>query len=510
MTAGHEPPDYALQLARLAAIVASSDDAIISKTLSGEIQSWNAAAQRLFGYEPDEVIGQSITLIIPPELHDEEREILARLGCGERIEHFETTRVAKDGKRIPISLTVSPIRDSKGVIVGASKIARDISDRKRVEQTLQESARALRDADRRKDEFIALLAHELRNPLAPIRYALATCKRLDRSHPQYKRAEEIIERQVIHMSRLLEDLLDLSRVARGTLELREGVVEISGILGTAVEAARPLLDAKRQILATHMPSEGVRLMADPVRLTQVFSNLLINAAKYTDIGGHIELNTHEEAGEIVVSIRDDGIGISSEMMPRLFTLFAQDRSALGHSEGGLGIGLSLVHGVVQLHGGRIEARSEGPGCGSEFTVRLPRRLPPAGQSALPGDADAPVAGIGLRILLVEDSRDAADSCAAMLELSGHTVQVAYTGRQAIDLAATGAPHVILADIGLPDIDGYELARRIRGLSATAPVLVALTGWGQEQDRERAFAAGFHHHLTKPIAPEAVEALLRSL
>jgi two-component system CheB/CheR fusion protein len=513
-----EAPDSFIRLALLAAIVESSDDAIVSKTLQGRILSWNAGASRIFGYTAAEAIGQPITMIIPPELHDEERSILDKVRRGERIEHFDTIRVAKDGRRIAISLTVSPVRDANGTIVGASKVARDISERKAAEQALRESAERLRaseeallDADRRKDEFLALLAHELRNPLAPIRYTLAANRKSGRTPEQRKRAEEIIERQVAHMSRLLDDLLDVSRITRSTLELKKGPIELTSVVGSAIETARPVLDSKRHNLSLDLPKHAVRLEADAVRLSQVFSNLLINAAKYTDPGGQIQLRATREGNEIVVAVRDNGIGISADMMPRLFAMFSQAQSALGRSEGGLGIGLSLVRGLVTLHGGSVEARSDGPGCGSEFTVRLPAGTPVEELADIEEEADAPVAGTGMKILVVDDNRDAADTCAALLELSGHHVQTAYTGRRGLELAEAFRPHALLMDIGLPDFDGYQLAAKIRAAPwGRAIILIAVTGWGQEEDRRRALDAGCDHHLTKPIAAETVESLLQSL
>jgi two-component system, chemotaxis family, CheB/CheR fusion protein len=509
--------DSSVQLARLAAIVACSDDAIVSKTLGGRIQSWNAGATRIFGYEAEEVIGKPITIIVPPELHEEERRILAQVSRGERVDHFDTIRVTKDGRRISISLTVSPIRDGHGVIVGASKIARDISERKFAERALRESEQrlraseeALREADRRKDEFLALLAHELRNPLAPIRYALASNRKEGRTPEQQKRAEEVIERQVTHMSRLLDDLLDVSRITRGTLELRKNPTELTLVVGSAIETARPMLDSKHHTLALDLPKHAVRLEADAVRLSQVFSNLLINAAKYTDPGGHIQLRAAQHENELVVSIRDNGIGISSDMVPRLFTLFSQDQSARARAEGGLGVGLSLVRGLVSLHGGSVNALSDGPGRGSEFIVRIPLGTP-LERPDVEAAADAPVAGAGLKILVVDDNRDAADTCAMLLELSGHHVQTAYTGQRALDLAEAFRPHVILLDIGIPDLDGYQLARKVRACFwGRKTVLIAVTGWGQEEDRRRAFEAGFNHHLTKPIEAETVESLIQSL
>jgi PAS domain S-box-containing protein len=510
-------------LAHMAAIVECSDDAIISKTLDGIVQSWNAGAQRLFGYSPEEAIGRSIKLIVPPERLAEEDRILETIRRGERIEHFETTRVAKDGTRLEISLTISPVRNAAGVVIGASKIARNITARKRAERAAEEANRnlrleiaqrekaeaALREASRRKDEFLALLAHELRNPLAPIRYALATNRRADRSPEQRRWAEDIIERQVSHMSRLLDDLLDVSRVTRGKLELKKGPTELSAVLGSAIETARPLLEAKHHTLSVDLPEEVVRLEADPVRLAQVFSNLLINAAKYTDPHGRIEVRGVREGHEVAVLVRDNGVGISEEMMPRLFTMFAQADTVLDRAEGGLGVGLALVRGLVILHGGTIEARSEGVGKGSEFVVRLPvseKVSAPAGTES----PASPAPGVGMQVLVVDDNRDAADTCAALLELSGHHVQTSYTGRRALELGETFRPHAILLDIGLPDINGYELATRIRAQSwGQGALMIAVTGWGQREDRRRALEAGFDHHLAKPIAPETLEALLQS-
>ena len=505
-----EEADYPIQ-ALLAAIVESSDDAIVSKTLDGRIRSWNAGAMRLFGYTAEEVIGKPITIIIPPELHEEEHRILAKLQRGERLDHFETTRVTRDGRRIPISLSVSPVRDSRGVVIGASKVARDISERKRAEQALRESEQALREADRRKDEFLALLAHELRNPLAPIRYALATSRKAGRTLEQWKRAEEVIERQVAHMSRLLDDLLDVSRVTHGTLKLKKSRTELTLVLGAAIEAARPILDSRHHTLSLDLPKQTVRLEADPVRLAQVFSNLLINAAKYTDAGGSIELRATCEGSGVVVAVRDNGMGISADMMPRLFTLFSQAHTALVRSEGGLGVGLALARGLVALHGGRVEARSDGPGRGSEFIVRLPVAAPAWEVSQVEVSADRPAADVGLRILVVDDSRDAADTCATVLELSGHEVRTAYDGRRALELAGTFRPHALVLDIGLPDVNGYEVARSIRAAPwGGRMVLIAVTGWGQGEDRRRALEAGFDHHLTKPIAAETLESLLQCL
>jgi CheY-like chemotaxis protein len=317
-----------------------------------------------------------------------------------------------------------------------------------------------------------------------------------------------MERQVSHMSRLLDDLLDVSRITRGTLELKRTPAELTSVLSAAIETARPVLDAKHHSLSLDFPSEALRLEADAVRLAQVFSNLLINAAKYTDAHGKIHLSARRENDEIVISVRDNGIGISPEMAPRLFTMFAQADGVRDRTEGGLGVGLALVRGIVALHGGTVRAHSDGPGCGSEFIVKLPVSEPAVEIPQL-GNVQDTAADVGLRILVADDNRDAADTCAALLELSGHHVQTAYCGRQALELAESFRPHAMLLDIGLPDLSGYTLAKHIRESSwGRRTLLVAVTGWGQSEDRRRAYEAGFDHHLAKPVAAEAIESVLR--
>jgi two-component system CheB/CheR fusion protein len=515
--------------AHLAAIVESSHDAIVSKTLEGVIRSWNGAAEQLFGYSAEEAVGQPITLIIPAERVPEEQQILERLRRGERIDHFETVRVTKSGRRIDVSLTISPIRDAQGSIIGASKIARDISDKKAVEEAqertireLERAEEALLEADRRKDEFLAVLAHELRNPLAPIRYAVAMARREGRDETERAQAQAIIERQVKHMSRLLDDLLDVSRITRGKLLLRRSAVDLASVVAAAQEAARPLMEERRHTLVVRLPQEPVRLVSDPVRLAQVLANLLINAAKYTDSGGRIELDASRTGAELVVAVRDNGIGISAEMMPRVFTLFAQASPALERSEGGLGIGLALVRGLVELHGGTVGVHSAGIGKGSEFVVRLPLASDDA-EGTSGADAEnveeavlAESAGAAsssaiqpLRLLVADDNRDSAATCAALLEASGHEVSVAHTGREAFDLACRLQPDALLLDIGMPELNGYQLAQRIRATGwGRRAMLIAITGWGLEEDKRRALAAGFDEHMTKPFDPNGLEALLR--
>jgi PAS domain S-box-containing protein len=365
--------DRELSDLRLGAIVESSDDAIISKDLNGIITSWNSSAERLFGYTAEEAIGRSITLVIPPDRLEEEPKILERLRRGERVDHFETVRMRKDGSRFDISLTISPIKNAAGKIVGASKIARDITDRKQAEAALRDYAARLRQADRHKDEFLAILAHELRNPLAPIRTAVEMLKQPDLSAQHFKVAVEIAEHQVNYMVRLIDDLLDMSRIGQGKIELKKQRVALQTVVDRALESARPHIDDKGHSLTVALPNESVCLDADPFRLAQVLSNLIHNSCKYCAPKGTIELTARveTEVGELVVSVKDNGIGIAPEDLSRIFSIFSQIESAAAHADGGLGIGLSLVKGIIDLHGGTVEAKSEGLGKGSEFIFRLP-------------------------------------------------------------------------------------------------------------------------------------------
>jgi PAS domain S-box-containing protein len=387
--------------------------------------------------------------------------------------------------------------------------AADFIQHSRMEQALRRSEQALREADRRKDEFLALIAHELRNPLAPILYSLAALKKTERGARQQLHAEQVIERQVLHMSRLLDDLLDVSRITRGRLELKPTTVELARVLDAAIEAARPLLDERHHRLSVELPEQPLRLEGDPVRLAQVFSNLLINAAKYTDPGGLVHLRAVRTGAEIAVTVRDTGAGIAADVLPRLFTPFSPGTAA-GQYPSGLGLGLSLVRGLVERHGGRVEARSAGVGQGSEFIVHLPLGASDPQVQPMPPPPPPEAPPPQQKVLVVDDNRDAADSCAALLELSGHEVQTAYNAHDGYLLAEAFRPDVLLLDIGLPDVDGYALARRIRAMHWGHDLrLVALTGWGQEADKSRAHDAGFDYHLTKPVTFQQLDGLLRS-
>jgi PAS domain S-box-containing protein len=485
----------------LAAIVESSHDAIISKTLDGMVISWNAGAERLFGFTAAEMIGKPITIIIPPERHHEEQMILERLRRGESIEHYETVRVRKDGRPIDISLTISPIHDGMNRIVGASKVARDITAQKQVEA-------ALRDASRQKDEFLAMLAHELRNPLAPIRNGLYLLPRTRDNAAEFEATRRMMETQLQHMIHLLDDLLDISRIGRNKIHLRKQRIELAWVINDAVEATRPLIEERGHELSVRLPSEPICVEGDSVRLTQVVSNLLNNAAKYTEPDGRIWITAEVEADEAVIHVRDNGIGISEEMLPRVFDLFAQAGDHRTHVEGGLGIGLSLVKRLVEMHGGSVEAHSAGPGKGSEFVIRLPVLVD---QTAEKEPVPEPAVGPPRRILVVDDNRSSADSMAMVLRTFGHEVAVAYDGPDALAMAADFHPDAALLDVGLPGMDGNQVARTLRGQTGAGRLtLIAMTGWSQEEDRRRSLAAGFDAHLVKPVKMSAVCELLAKL
>ena len=485
---------------RLAAVVESSTDAVISKTLESVITTWNQGAERLFGYKAEEVIGKPITIIIPPDHADEEPAILERIKSGEPVEPFQTVRRRKDGTLVNVSLAVSPIRDAHGQIIGASKIARDITAEKLAEGMLRET-------DRRKDEFLATLAHELRNPLAPIRQATLIAQSPNATEAQKRWSHDVIIRQVHNMALLLDDLLDISRITRGTLALRTQPTDLASVIAAAVETARPLIDAKRHALSVQLPTERVEFAADPMRLAQVLSNLLTNAAKYTDPDGRIGLAASCVGDVVTISVTDTGIGIPADAMGNLFGMFSQVKSGKDRSEGGLGIGLALAKGLVELHGGTIEARSAGTERGSEFIIKLPRRAQRVSQ-ATPQTRPGPERALRRRVLIADDNRDAAESLAMLLQMEGHEVTVVHDGREAVTAFEKVRPDAALLDIGMPGLNGYEIARLIRRAPHGRDVtLIAVTGWGQESDKARATDAGFNHHFTKPVEPDAITALL---
>jgi CheY-like chemotaxis protein/nitrogen-specific signal transduction histidine kinase len=392
----------------------------------------------------------------------------------------------------------SPTRDGSGWITVVS----DIHERKLMEETL-------RDAERRKDEFFATLAHELRNPLAPIRNAVAILGKKDSLDPELAWSREVIDRQVEQMSRLIDDLLDIARIASGKLLIRKERLPLERAIDMALETSRPHINAAGHHLSVLLPSERVTVEGDPTRLAQVFSNLLNNAARYTESNGEITLAAEVEGPEVVVSVQDNGIGFAPEVAGRLFEPFSQLTRSNERSHGGLGIGLSLVQGIVALHGGKVEARSSGPGEGSEFIVHLP--LPtytdPIEDTKPQAEARTAAPAVGVKVLVADDNRDAADSLQRILSLYGYQVQVAYDGSAAIELDGAFRARVAVLDIGMPGANGFEVARSIRESRGAGVTLIALTGWGQEGDRRRAMEAGFDYHLTKPVDPSALNDLL---
>jgi len=492
----------------LASIVESSNDAIISKSLDGTIQTWNAAAETLFGYTSEQAVGKHISLIIPPERIAEEDEIITRLSAGQRIEHFETERFRSDGQHITVSLTISPLKDDSGNVIGASKIVRDVTERRRLEDNLRKLAADLSETDRRKNEFLATLAHELRNPLAPISNMIEVVKRAGSNGALLKQAHETIERQMAQMVRLVDDLLDLNRITHDRLELRRSDVELATVIEQAVEVARPLIDAAGQKLTIILPEEAIYLNADHARLAQVFGNLLNNSCKYTRPNGAISLSARRNGNdEVWVSVRDNGAGIPPDKIESIFDMFMQVDRSSDRSQSGLGIGLTLVKRLVEMHGGSIEARSAGEEHGSEFVVHLPIIDKPRSASAPVSDG-ASKSPSQRRILVVDDNRDSADSLAMLLEITGNQTYLAHDGVEALESIEKYRPEVVLLDIGLPKLDGHEVCRRVREQPWGKDIrIIALTGWGQEDDRRRSEEAGFNGHLVKPVDYDKLLALL---
>jgi PAS domain S-box-containing protein len=666
--------------ARLTAIVAGADDAILSKTLNGIITSWNPAAQAMFGFAPAEAIGQSITnLIIPPDRLHEETEILARLRRGEKTEHFETERLHKDGRLLPVSVNVSPVRDSAGRIIGASKIARDMTDQRRAQENLHSSINSLEalyrladrvgqardrqevceaaldaitaamnadrasiltfdatgtmrfvawrrlsdryrqamdghspwsretknpaailvenvssdpsmaalrneivregiralafiplvhqdrllgkfmvyfdrvrpftaderrlaesvgrhvafglirvdaeaataeallrersarnDADvargeaeqasRAKDEFLAMLAHELRNPLGVIVHAVELLASEEDSGPDRDKTVSMIERQSRHLTRLLDDLLDVARIRIGHIQLDAQPLDLRTAMALAIETQRVRIDAKRQQVIVSVPRAPVTVMGDAVRLQQVVGNLVNNASKYTPHGGSIWVELTVEAAEAVLRVRDTGAGVPEDRLDAIFDLFVQANPTLARTEGGLGVGLTLVRRVVDLHAGRVDGHSEGLGKGAEFVVRLP--LAKGDEATVTPPAASPRVS-PRRILIIEDHQDGREALATLLRVKGHDVYEAANGRDGLALAERHQPEVALVDIGLPDLDGYAVGEALRSALGSRIHLVALTGYGQPRDRERALEAGFEAHLLKPVDVQAL-------
>jgi PAS domain S-box-containing protein len=483
----------------LAITLRSIGDAVITTDAAGLITLMNPVAESVTGWSTAAARGQShdtvFRIINEATRHTVESpvaKVLREGGIVGLANH--TLLIRRDGTEVPIEDSGAPILGREGQTLGVVLVFRDASRERAAEH-------ALRVADRRKDEFLATLAHELRNPLAPIRQAAKVARTPAANEAQVQWAHGVIERQVANMARLLDDLLDVSRITRGTLEIRKEPIELTAIIDAAIEIARPAIDARNHTLTVEHPPRTM-LFADPLRLAQVIANLLTNAAKYTNAHGKIRVAGHCEAGELVLQVSDTGIGIGAEMLPRIFEMFVQVNKVLDKSEGGLGIGLALAKGLVELHGGSIEAHSAGLGSGSTFMVRLPLEQPALTRTAADAAAAAAPAVPARRILLADDNMDSAESLAMLLRLQGHQVEVVHDGAQALRRLEESVPQFALLDIGMPKINGYDVARRVRAAPWGASIrLIALTGWGQEQDRRRALDAGFDHHLVKPVDTE---------
>ncbi len=483
------------------------DYAIFMLDRTGHVASWNPGAQRFKGYTADEIIGRHFSAFYPPEevasgKCERELEIASETGRFEE----EGWRVRKDGSRFWANVVISAIRDSEQRLVGFAKVTRDLTERRRAEEERSQLA-AAEQANRTKDEFLAMLSHELRNPLAPIVTALQLMK-MRPAAGELAKERHIIERQVQHMVRLVDDLLDVSRISQGKIELKMQPLELSDVVSSAVDMARPLVEQRRHDLTVDVPRSGLGFTGDAVRMAQIIANLLTNAAKYTDEGGTIAVRAARENDDIVVRVEDNGLGIAADLLPRIFDPFVQAPRGMDRSEGGLGIGLTLVRSLLQLHSGSVRAYSDGPGRGSTFVIRLPMEITAVdqrpGQRLLPKERARP-----RKVLVVDDNTDAAVLLAELLTTRGHDVRVAYDGVEAMSVVSEFTPDAAVLDIGLPIMDGHELARRLREMLGRRCALIALTGYGRAEDRHKSRAAGFDTHLVKPVDPAQIVRLIET-
>ena len=466
------------------------DHAIFILDRDGHVVSWNTGAQSIYGYTAAEIIGAHIGRFCTPEdiARDAPGRALARARAEGRYES-EGWRVRKDGTRFWADAHVTALHDPDGQPRGFAKITRDLTARRRLE--------AMQENEQHMNEFLAMLAHELRNPLAAIVNALGLMRA--QAPEQDADMRGVIDRQAMHLTRIVDDLLDVSRITRGKIALRKEIVDLNGVVAGALASCRPLIEARRHAVDLDLPADAVLVDADPTRVSQIVLNLVSNAAKYTPEGGRIGIVIVREADAAVLRVRDTGIGIAPELLPRVFDLFVQGHRSLDRVEGGLGIGLTVVKRLVALHGGTVEAASGGPDRGSEFCIRLPL----ARQASVASDRDAApaprsAAHVRRRLLVVDDNRDAANTLAALLETMGHDVRTAYSGDKAISIASEDPPDAVFLDIGLPGKNGYDVARELRAVPAlAATTLIAFTGYGNDEDRRRVREAGFDHHLVKP-------------
>ena len=473
------------------------DYAIFMLSPDGVIESWNSGAQLIKGYSPSEVIGKHFSLFYRPEdleAGKPQAELKAALEHGRAEE--EGWRVRRDGSVFWANVVIAPVYDTGRQLRGFVKVTRDMTERRRLHE--------LEKSSKRMSEFLAMLAHELRNPLAPIRNAITILQLEPSPSPLVRSSRDMIDRQLSHMTRLVDDLLDVGRLTTGKIRFKAEQVSYNQVVARSIEAVRPLFDARRHRLTTDIPAASMLVQGDATRLAQVLQNLLINAAKYTPEAGLIELKVWQEGSQLYTSVKDNGLGLSSEALSQIFELFSQGDAQTAARESGLGIGLTLARSLVEMHGGALHAESEGAGHGSTFTFFLPNAQVQASDSA---DMDG---GQGAPILVVDDNRDAANSLAEILRLMDCQVKVAYDGPAALELFRQQTPQAILLDLGMPGMNGYEVLTALRGLHGGDQVTVAaLTGFGTDEDKKRALAAGFDEHLTKPLDFAALQAFLQT-
>lgn len=486
----------------------SQDGILILDAKTGKIIDANVFMSGMLGQELSELVGKELHEIGIFEDVQANKAAFAELQLNGFIRYDHLPVQKPNGETTQVEFVSNVYTEGERIVAQCN--VRDISERTRMQREIKQQAEALAEESRRKDEFLAMLSHELRNPLAPIRSAthLLRLQEKGTENPIQQQAREVIERQVTNLTRLVSDLLEISRVATGRIKLRMETVDLCQIVQHALQTSRPLIDRHRHEVSLTLPTEPVWVHVDPVRLEEVTVNLLTNAAKYMDEGGHIKLGLKREDVHAVLRVSDAGIGIAAELLPHIFDLFTQADRSLNRSQGGLGIGLALVQRLVELHGGTVTANSAGLGRGSEFVARLPLAAAPDGAPAAPEAERAAQDATGRRVLVVDDNVDACTMLAHFLRYQGYAVQTAYTGPAALQTAETWRPDVVLLDIGLPGLDGYEVARRVRAQPALAKMkLVAITGYGQESDVQLAREAGFDSHLTKPVDPMDVQKLL---
>jgi PAS domain S-box-containing protein len=479
-------------LLRLAAVAESSEDAIITKTLGGIVASWNPAAERMLGYSAREIIGRSVTMLVPEHRLAEEAEFMRLMAVGERVQHYETERLHRSGSIVPVSVSLSPLRNRRGVLIGVSSIARDITEIRDREAQLEASNRA-------KDQFLAMLGHELRNPLGVIMTSVGILSQVIPETGPAAGPVAMISRQTIHLAHLLDDLLDVARISLGKIELNVHPIDLARVVQEAVDTHRHKFGVKSQSLIVASTSDPVVVAGDRVRLLQIIGNLLDNSSKYTPSGGSIWLTLSKGDTGAVIRVRDTGQGLPPDSLESIFEMFTQLGSDIARSEGGLGVGLTLVKRLVHLHEGSVSAHSAGPGLGSEFVVRLPLANTPAAEQR-----PARIGTVGhRRFVLIEDNDDAREVLSLGLRMRGHEVFPAASGREGVGLAVKRDPDVVIVDLGLPDMTGFEVGQEIRAKLGTAVRMIALSGYSQPDDRKRTAEAGFDLHLVKPVSIETL-------